>query len=181
MDYISLHSRPLISGKVLHDCRRQLREHRRSWFDHGFKPGKAHEKMARQLLPVLHLSTRKENQLNLQRLLANLLAVEDRWSSLLVPMHPTDWTRNRYRRTTRGMPGIINRMHEAGYVNKKVMGRHAKQVTRIWSTPRLLRSCSSLPPPAYDPVELVILKDANGRLQDYAETEYSIILLSQLN
>ena len=47
--------------------------------------------------------------------------VEDR-VSLLVPMHPTKWTGNRQRRTTSGMPRIINCMHDAGYVGKRVMG-----------------------------------------------------------
>jgi len=35
-------------------------------------------------------------------------------------------------------------------------------------------------PPGYDPAELVKLKDANGRLQDYAETEYTRTLRRQL-
>ena len=165
--------------QVIAEARERVRQYRKTWFDHGLRPGRTYEKLAKQLLPALHLSTRRENVFNLQLLLANLWVVKDR-RSLLVPMHPTKWIRSRYRRTTAGMPRIIKRMLDAGYIDRKVMGRRAKEVSRIWCSPRLLELFSSLRLPACHPVELIVLKDANGRLQDYSETKHTRTLRKQL-
>ena len=158
--------------QVIAEARERVRQYQKTWFDHGLRTGKIYEKMARELLPTPHLSTRRENVVNLQLLFANLRVVEDR-VSLLVPMHPTHWTGNRQRRTTSGMPRIIKRMLDAGYIGRKVMGRRAKQVSRIWCSLRLLKLCSSLPLPAYGPFKLIVLRDANGEPQDFAETEHT--------
>ncbi len=129
---------------VIAEARKRVRQYQITWFDHGLRTGKIYEKMARELLPALHLSTRRENAVNLQLFLANLRVVEDR-VSLLVPMHPTHWTGNRQRRPTSGMPRIIKRMFDAGYIGRKVMPRSAKQASRIWCSLRLLKLFSSLP------------------------------------
>ena len=165
--------------QVISEVRERVRQYQITWFDHGLRPGKIYEEMARELLPILHLSTRIENVVNLQLLFANLRVVEDR-VSLRSPMHPTKWTRSRYRRTTSGMPRIIKRMLDAGYIGRKVMPRSAKQVSRIWCSLRLLKLFSSLPLPAYHPVELIVLRDANRRLQDYSETKHTRTLRKQL-
>ena len=172
-----LRNKPDFRSQVISEVRKRVRQYQKTSFGHGLRPGRTYEKLARELLPVLHLSTRRENVFNFQLLLANLMVVEDR-VSLLVPMHPTHWTGNRQRRTTSGMPRIINCMHDAGYVGKRVMGRRAKQVTRIWCSLRLLKLFSSLPLPAYGPVELIVLRDANGEPQDFAETEHTRTLAS---
>ena len=161
------------------EARERVRQYQITWFDHGLRTGKVYEELARELLPTLHLSTRRENVVNLQLLFANLRVVEDR-VSLRVPMHPTHWTGNRQRRTTSGMPRIIKRMLDAGYIGRKVMGRRAKQVSRIWCSLRLLKLFSSLPLPAYGPVTLIVLRDANGESQDFAETEHTRTLRKQL-
>ena len=165
--------------QVISDVRERVRQCQITWFDHGLRPGKIYEEMARELLPILHLSTRIENVVNLQLLFANLRVVEDR-VSLRSPMHPTKWTRSRYRRTTSGMPRIIKRMLDAGYIGRKVMPRSAKQVSRIWCSLKLLELLYPLPLPAYHPVELIVLRDANRRLQDYSETKHTRTLRKQL-
>ena len=158
--------------QVISEVRERVRQYQITWFDHGLRTGKIYEKMARELLPTLHLSTRRENVFNLQLLLANLRVVEDR-VSLRVPMHPTHWTRNRQRRTTSGMPRIIKRMLDERYIDRKVMPRSAKKASEIWCSLRLLKLLSPLPLPAYGPVELIVLRDANGEPQDFAETEHT--------
>ena len=164
---------------VMLEARERVRQYQITWFDHGLRTGKVYEELARELLATLHLSTRRENVFNLQLLLANLRVVEDR-VSLRVPMHPTHWTRNRQRRTTSGMPRIIKRMLDEGYIDRKVMPRSAKQVSRIWCSLKLLKLFSSLPLPAYGPVELIVLRDANGEPQDFAETEHTRTLRKRL-
>ena len=165
--------------RVISDARKRVRQYQKTGFEHRLRTGKVYEKLARELLATLHLSTRRENVFNLQLLLANLRVVEDR-VSLLVPMHPTHWTGNRQRRTTSGMPRIIKRMLDEGYIGRKVMGRRAKQVSRIWCSLKLLKLFSSLPLPAYGPVELIVLRDANGEPQDFAETEHTRTLRKRL-
>ena len=130
--------------QVISEVRERVRQYQITWFDHGLRTGKIYEKMARELLPTLHLSTRRENVFNLQLLLANLRVVEDR-VSLRVPMHPTHWTRNRQRRTTSGMPRIIKRMLDERYIDRKVMPRSAKKASEIWCSLRLLKLLSHYP------------------------------------
>ena len=161
------------------EARERVRQYQITWFDHGLRTGKVYEELARELLATLHISTRRENVFNLQLLLANLRVVEDR-VSLRVPMHPTHWTGNRQRRTTSGMPRIIKRMLDEEYIGRKVMGRRAKQVSRIWCSLKLLKLFSSLPLPAYGPVELIVLRDANGEPQDFAKTEHTRTLRKRL-
>ena len=171
--------KPDFRSQVLAEVKERVRQYQRTWFDHGLRPGKIYEKMARELLPTLHLATRIENVVNLQLLLANLWVGADR-VSLLVPMHPTHWTGNRQRRTTSGIPRIIKHMLDAGYIDRKVMGRHVKQVSRIWCSPRLLELLSPLPLLACSPVKLIVLKDANDKPQDFAETEHTRTLRKRL-
>ena len=167
------------NSMVLAEVKERVRQYQRTWFNNRLRPGKIYEKLARELLATLHLSTRRENVVNLQLLLANLWVGADR-VSLLVPMHPTHWTGNRQRRTTSGMPRIIKHMLDAGYIDRKVMGRHVKQVSRIWCSPRLLKLFSPLPLLAFGPVKLIVLKDANDKSQDFAETEHTRTLRKRL-
>ncbi len=159
MDYISLPKRPLISVHVLHDCRRWSREHRRSWFDQNMQVPKGVEQDAHRILAEVSITDRSENRQNMELLLTNLLAPrnQDR-RSIYVSLQPTKWTKTRYRRTSYGMPSIIHRLHDGGYVGLRLGYKHEKhaEVSRIWARQKLLQSCSSPPPSiTYDPVEVV--------------------------
>ena len=79
------------NSMVLADVKERVRQYQRTWFNNRLRPGKIYEEMARELLATLHLSTRRENVVNLQLLLANLRVVEDRVSLLSSDApHPLD-------------------------------------------------------------------------------------------
>jgi len=185
MDYITLHSRPSISVHVRNDVRRWSREHRRSWFDQNMHVPKGVEQDAHRILAEVSITDRSENRQNMELLLTNLLAPrnQDR-RSIYVSLQPTKWTRTRYRRTSYGMPSIIHRLHDGGYVGLRLGYKHEKhaEVSRIWARQKLLQSCLPLPPRiTYDPVEVVVLKDSQGELKDYRDTVYTRQLRQQLH
>jgi len=135
----------------------------------------------KRLLPVFencNLSSRKENLVNFEILMANLMAAffQHKKKPLTVSMSPNEWKKTRYQQTGSSTIQIINLLHEGGYLKMKKGYKTKKEsrYTRVWPMDKLIAYFRELPRHIrYEPIELVELRDEKGNLKEYKDTNYT--------
>ena len=142
-------------------------------FDHGLRLNKSDLERIKTIFLSCKVADRKENCLSFEILIANLIYHRSR-RPVVVSLNTNDWKKSRYVKVGATTINLINQLHEQGYINLKKGYRTEKEsrMSRIWPTDKLLeyfpKSHNSV---ISSPVELVILRDANGKPQEYKDTE----------
>jgi len=124
------------------------------------------------ILELFGITKRKENYLNLEILIANLLYKRGK-RPVRTSLNTTDWKITRYKKTGESTIKLINKLHEYGYIELKKGYRTKKEskVSRIWPTDKFLDYFPKYDNAViYDPVEVVELRDDNRKLIDYEDT-----------
>jgi hypothetical protein len=169
-----------LRDKIKDDIAEALNQHRGSpaWlnkaapFNHSLKLNVIHKDRLDVILEVCNITKRKENDLNLEILIANLLLKRHR-RPVRISLNTSDWKRTRYSRAGESTIKIIKKLHQHGYI-KLIKGYNnvkEPRQARIWPTIELLKYFPEYPNNViFDPVEVVELKDANGKRKDYKDT-----------
>ncbi len=168
-------------GSVLADVKRRIEKRRGTgyWLNRGinFEPslrlnGNQKEKL-KSLLVLCGASTRKENRLNLEILIANLL-IKRAKRPVVVSLNTLNWKLTRYNRAGETTIKLINKLHEHGYIKLKKGYRFPgkeSRLTRIWPKDKLLDCFLKYPGDViYEPVEVVLLRDKDKNLKEYKDT-----------
>jgi hypothetical protein len=167
--------------KVSANAKKQLREYRKSgaWlnnapllFDHSLQLSVEQNEHLRPVFESCGLSARKENRINFEILVANLFAVQKR-CPVIVSLNSNGWKKTQYTKAGNSTIKIINKLHKRGYIEMKKGHTYQPdpREARIWAMEKLLSYFRELPNSViYKPVELVILRDAEGKPKEYDET-----------
>ena len=168
-------------GSVLADAKRRIEKQRGtgSWLNKNitFEPslrlnGNQDEKL-KSILELCGVSTRKENYLNLEILIANLL-INRAKRPVRVSLNTLSWKITRYNKAGETTIKIINNLNEHGYIKLKKGYRFPgkeSRLTRIWPTDKLLDCFLEYPGDViYEPVEVVVLRDKDKNLKEYKDT-----------
>jgi len=169
-----------LGEKIGANLRKQLEQHRgsSSWlnsgipFNHGLRLKKEDKEKSKRILQLCEVSKRKENFINLEILIANLL-IKRNIRPLIISLNTTDWKITRYKRAGESIIKLIHKLHEYGYIELKKGYRTEKEsrMSRIWPTDKLLEYFPKFHNAViYSPVELVELRDENGNLKEYEDT-----------
>ncbi|MFC1896599.1 hypothetical protein ACFL0Q_08085, partial [Thermodesulfobacteriota bacterium] len=145
---------------------------RASAFDHGLSLNQTHRDEARELFISLQIPDRTENRVNFEILLANLLHHEDKYP-IAISLDRKNWLKSKYRRAGPSTIKLVNVMHAAGLIKmrKGYQTNEESRYTRIWASEKLLANFPELPNcVVYTPVQLVELRDGDGRLKEYKDT-----------
>jgi len=141
-------------------------------FDHSLRlEGNQKEKLD-HIFYICGISTREENYFNIEVLFSNLLYERNK-RPVKVSLNTRNWKKTRYTRAGESTIKIIHKLSENGYIELKKGYRTEKEsrMSRIWPTDKLLDYFPKLDHSVkYDPVELVELKDDNGKLLAYKDT-----------
>ncbi len=133
-------------------------------------------------LPIAHklLSTLLEGQpgykldqkkFDAEVLISNLLDHKNKPTS--ISFDSGYWTKSRYKQTSAYVLKLVNEMQEQGMIElrKGYFTTEESRRTRIWATETLLDYFPKLSPHVFrEPVELVELRDAKGKLKEYRDT-----------
>lgn len=113
----------------------------------------------------------KQKELDFEILVANLLSQKNK--PIMVSLDRKSWRSSQYTRAGYFAIHLIKILNEKGLLNMK-KGYYTpaeSRKTRIWSSEELLNYFPILPHSViYDPVELVELRDDNGKLKEYVDT-----------
>lgn len=118
------------------------------------------------------MSTREENILNLEILIANLLVLRAR-RPVSVSLNSNGWKKTRYNKAGVSTIKIINKLNEHGYIklNKGYRTEKESRNSRISPNDKLLDIFPKYPGDViYEPVEVVELRDDNKNLKNYEDT-----------
>lgn len=141
-------------------------------FDPSFRLNKYYKIKLDFVIELCAASKRKENYLNLEILIANLLR-KRAMKPIRVSLNTRDWKRTRYNKAGESTIKLIHKLHKEGLIELRKGYRTKKQSrqARIWPTEKLLEHLPILPNGViYDPVEVVQLRDNKKRPIDYKET-----------
>lgn len=168
-------------GSVLAGAKRRIEKQRGTgyWLNLGikFEPslrlnGNQNEKL-KSLLVLCGVSTRKENRLNLEILIANLLIKREK-RPVRVSLNTLSWKITRYNKAGETTIKIINNLNEHGYIKLKKGYRFPgkeSRLTRIWPKDKLLDCFLKYPGDViYEPVEVVLQRDKDKNLKEYKDT-----------
>jgi len=166
--------------RIKADNERQLNRDRGSgswlnsgvFFNHSLRLKNDQKEKLYILIELCGISKRKENYLNLEILIANLLRKRDR-RPLIVSLNTLDWKITRYTRAGESTIKLIHKLYEDGYIKMKkgYGGERESRKARIWTTDKLLDYFPLYHNAViYDPVEVVELKDKDGNLKEYKDT-----------
>lgn len=166
--------------RIQGDIKRQLERDQGSgnWlnkalpFDHSLRLNQDQKEKLDHILELCDLSKRKENYMNLEILIANLICKRGR-RPVRVSLDTRDWKITRYNRAGETIIKLIHILDELGYIKLKIGYRTDKESrkSRIWPTEKLLDYF-----PLYhnavidDPVELIELRDDDKNLIEYKDT-----------
>ncbi len=147
-------------------------------FNHSLRLKEDQKENLDFFLRLLSVSKRKENYLNLDILIANLLCRRYRITNkakrpIRVPLNTLNWKITRYTRAGESTIKLIKKLHKQGYIELKIGYRTKKEsrTARIWPTDKLLAHFPKIDNVVnYNPIELVILRDDNKKLIDYKDT-----------
>lgn len=169
-----------LKEKVLATAKEELAKHRESgsWlneeidFDYDLRSSDEGKETNKEIFQLCKIADRSENRLNFECLMANL--TYQRRKPVRVSLHPNHWKLTQYNRVGAGIIDLIYKLHEERYIDMKKGYRleaEAKE-TRIWATEKLLKYFPKFHNAViYDPyMELVVLKDADGKLKEYKNT-----------
>jgi len=169
----------VLKRAVIRNAKKEAEKHRGSgsWlnegvhFDHDLMLSEANKEKAKEIFQLCKMSQREENYLNFEILIANL--IYHKRKPVVVSLSPNEWKRTQYVRAGASTITLIKQLHEQGYINMKKgykMESEARE-TRIWATEKLLDHFPEFHNAViYDPVEIVELRDGNGKLKEYKNT-----------
>lgn len=164
-------------GNILHNIRKQRQDNPGAWlneslpFDHGLRLPTEYKALMTTLFDECNIAKRRENFINLEILLANLLRHRSR--PIAISLSPNHWKKSRYTRAGFSVVRMVKNMHERGFLELRTGYRTHKEsrLSRIWATEKLLEYCKAYPRMVcYEPVELVELRDENKQPKDYKDT-----------
>jgi hypothetical protein len=183
---------------VVADAVRGVTEYRKSdaWlqrgieFNHGFRLTPEHQNVVAELFQDLikgqNVYKPNKKKQDFEILLANLLSQRRR--PLSISLNSRDWVSSRYGRAGAFTIKLINVLHKRGLIDMKkgyYFPKKESRNTKIWATEKLLNYFPVYADAViYDPVELVELRDKEGKLIDYqdtAETRRIRTILKQAN
>src|SRR5690625_2192172 len=151
-------------------------------FDHALNLTNKFQNTVQHIFQLCELSNRKENWINLESLIANLVNAQER-KPVRVSLSPNRWKRTRYRKAGASTIKLIHKLDDLGYINMKI-GYHTEQEsrdTRIWPTEKLLEYFPKVNEAVVrEPVELVELRDDKGKLKPYKDTSETNRIRSML-
>jgi hypothetical protein len=165
---------------VLAGVKKRIQEYRESgaWlntaipFEHSLRLPQEYSKKMMELFRVCGVTDRKENRINFEVLLANLIDRRGK-RPIMISLANKDWRHTQYSRVGKSIIRIINSLHEQGFIKMKKGYYTAEEsrLTRIAATEKLLDYFRELSNGViYDPVELVELRDERGKLKEYKDT-----------
>lgn len=167
--------------KVIEDTKKQIEKFRKSgaWlnkarleFNHSLRLSEHQKIKAEGIFRLCGLLNRLETRISFEILLANLLHSRAK-HPVVVDLSPNEWKHTMYGRAGPNTINLIDVLNEKGFLQIKrgyKMEREARK-SRIWATEKLLEYCPEFSTAViYDPVQLVILKDADGKLKEYKDT-----------
>lgn len=143
-------------------------------FDHTLRLSNSYQSASETIFVECKLNPRKENYVNQNVLLANLLHAKSRYP-LRVSLSPNRWKRTRYTRAGASTINIIKSLNELGYIKMRIGFNDRKNSgnsrdTRIWPTEKLLEYFPRLDNGIIKhPVELVELRNDEGDLLTYTD------------
>ena len=166
--------------KVRRNMLKQMHDYRESptWlnrgkkFNHSLRLCTSEYDRFNEIFSLCKVANRKENQLNLNILLANLVSHKYR-RPIAVSLNVNDWKKNRYIKAGPTTTTLIYRLFELGFINLKKGYKNEKESrsSRIWATNKLFeyfpRSSTIV---VNEPSELVELRDSNGKSVDFKDT-----------
>ena len=168
-------------NKVIANAKKQIAQFRKSgaWlnknplsFNHSLRLNEEQKIKAEEIFKFCGLKNRKETRISFEILLANLLECKNK-RPLMVSLFLPDWKHTMYGRAGANTINLITVLRKHGFLEIKKgykMERQARK-TRIWASEKLLEYCPEFSTAViYDPVELVILRDADGKLKEYKDT-----------
>lgn len=124
------------------------------------------------ILTLCGLSRRKENYINLEILVANLLLKRD-IRPIYVSLNTLDWKITRYNRAGETTIKIMDRLQKLEYIEMKkgYTNEQESRMSRIWPTKKLLDYFPKYPNDVISNlVEVVELRDDKGNLIEYKDT-----------
>lgn len=142
------------------------------YFNHSLRlKGNQKEKLDK-ILEICSIAKRKENYLNLDILIANLLLKRDR-RPVCFSLNTSAWKITRYNRAGKGIINIAKKLYEHDYIvlKKGYKTEEESRMSRIWPTEKLLDCFPKYSTEVIDkPVEVVELRDDDNNLIDYKDT-----------
>jgi hypothetical protein len=180
------HNEPVspFSGKIAKKAHQELEEYRGSdaWLQDTFIPyrhgGRLPESSREKVQEIFHLLVDNhgynvEQKLrDFESLLANLVSTRGR-KPIAISLNRNDWVSNRYTLGSYYTIELIHILSNAGFIHMKT-GYYTKEEsrkTRIWITQKFLDYLDlSHDSVQWEPTELVVLRDENGKLKEYTDT-----------
>ncbi len=141
-------------------------------FDHGLQLNRCDLERINTIFLSCKVADRKENRLSFNILIANLIFHRNR-RPIVISLNTNDWKKSRYVKAGSTTIVLVHQLHEQGYINWVKGYRNEKEGrrSRIWATNKLLeyfpKNHNSV---IRDPVELVELRDVDGKLKEYNDT-----------
>lgn len=184
------HPRRLNRAKILQAILQRAREpsDRGAWlndndtFDHGRKLADPEAvRRARVLLEILPLSRQRrrnweQKQKDIEILCANLLANKSKHLIALKPLAVSlarrSYSPSRYTQASYFVIELINSLHQDGLIGIEKGYRYEKEakMTRIWPTRKFFEHFTPFDKIDFQPLELVNLRDIDGRDTEYKDT-----------
>lgn len=172
--------RRIRKGAVSRHAKRQAQQRRGTgvWLNEGvrFVHDLQLTKEAKDRLPALlescNIPRRRENQITLEVLVANLIQRKGRLPVVVSRDHHR-WKKTEFTRAGRSAIDIMDELEEGGFLKmwKGYRTEKESRQTRIAPTEKLLGYFRELHPCViYDPVNLVELRDEKGRRKEYRDT-----------
>jgi len=167
---------------VLEDAKKRSAEYRESgaWlhnsvpYDPNNYLNEDNKALAHKLLSSLKMREgykAEQKQKDIEILLANLF--DQKRKPISISLNEKDWKYTRYNKSSYFIVALIHLLNEMDYIKMKkgYNIEEGSRMTRIWTTEKLLSYF-----PKYNtsvlwkPIELVILRDAKGKLKEYKDT-----------
>jgi hypothetical protein len=158
-------------------------------FDHNQTLISAKREIAHELFAELMAGRsyykEKQKRLDLEVLCGNLLLHRD---PTAISLNKNHWKKGRYRRVSYFLTEAIDLLADNGYIEMEKGYGHEDQEkavrTKIWKTEKLRDRFAPIKRGEdvviYNPVELILLRDKDGKQKDYKESRQSIRLRDSL-
>lgn len=123
----------------------------------------------------------EQKRTDINILCANLL-IEGKYKPLSISLDKHKYVKNRYRRASDFTRELVTQMEQGGWLGvwKGINRKKDPRVTRILPTQKFLDYFSPFPQVEYEPVELVILRNAEKECIEYLDTDETMHIRSVL-
>jgi len=139
-------------------------------FNHNLNLRYQDRQKVKKLMDDIGIRPRKENTTALENIIANLLFTN---RPVIIPFLQSEWKQSPYTKAGPCSRNIITQMERKGLIRMKkgFQFENISRRSRIWPTERFLAYFPKFPNQVFiNPVNLVVLKDENGKLKEYDET-----------